>query len=142
MLDLVAVAKQRWHAEPVDPKAPHFVWREFFDWHVAKPPPLAARPAIHHLAIAVLEPLRRHYGPVRLLSAYRTQATNLAVGGAKRSHHLYDLWPSSPAVDLVAEDGSVDDWARFLEALRVGGLGTYATHVHVDLRKARARWTG
>lgn len=132
----------RWHSRAVDERAPHFKWREFFDWHVAAPPPLQSRPAIHELAITVLEPLRARYGPVRVFSAYRTSGTNRAVGGAPRSHHLYDLWPGSPAVDVGCRDGAPEDWARFLDQLRVGGLGTYSSHVHVDKRRARARWTG
>lgn len=134
------MSEPRWHSEPVDEGAPHFKWREFFDWHVAAPPPLRARPAIKHLAVSVLEPLRRQYGPVHLHSAYRTPATNLAVGGAPQSHHLYDTWPKSPAVDLSASTGALEDWVAFLERMHVGGLGTYPTHVHVDLRRGRARW--
>lgn len=135
------MAGSRWHAAPVDANAPHFRWREFFDWHVAAPPPLKSRPAIHRLAVDVLEPLRRRYGAVRLFSAYRTAATNRDVGGAPSSHHLYDVHPDSPAVDLGCARGRIEDWVAFLEQLHVGGLGVYPTHVHVDLRKARARWS-
>lgn len=136
------MTRARWWHRPVDAAAPHFIWREFFDWHTSTPPPLAARPAIHHLAIVCLEPLRRVYGPVRVFSAYRTPATNRAVGGARESHHLYDRWPRSPAVDVGCAEGTPADWAKLLDQLRVGGLGTYATHVHVDLRVGRARWRG
>lgn len=134
------MAEVRWHSAPVTSSAPHFKWREFFDWHVSAPPPLKARPAIKHLAVHVLEPLRHVYGPVRLFSAYRTHATNRSVGGAPHSHHLYDEWPKSPAVDLGCRDGTIEEWVAFLERLQVGGLGVYPGHVHVDLRKTKARW--
>lgn len=132
----------RWHSKPVDPRAPHFRWREFFDWHVAAPPPLASRPAIHELATVTLEPLRRRFGAVQIHSAYRTSATNRAVGGAPHSHHLYDIWATSPAVDLSCRKGDVGDWAEWLEKLGIGGMGTYSTHLHVDRRRVRTRWTG
>lgn len=131
----------RWHSAHVHEQAPHFRWREFFDWHVSAAPPLNSRPAIKHLAVHVLEPLRRAYGPVRVHSAYRTHATNRAVGGAPQSHHLYDEWPKSPAVDITARDASIEQLVAFLERLNVGGLGVYPTHVHVDLRRGRARWS-
>lgn len=118
----------------------HFTWGEFFDWHNGEAPPLPARPAIRRLVREVLEPLRHEFGAVTIHSAYRTTATNRMVGGAPHSHHLYRQWPSSPAVDLSCEHEFIDRWVRFLERLHVGGLGTYPTHVHVDQRKARARW--
>lgn len=128
--------------ERVDRRAPHFHWWEFVDWHVGASPPLAARPALHHLVLSQLEPLRARYGPVRIFSAYRTLATNRSVGGAPESHHLYDRWPKSPAVDIACRDGAPTDWARWLDGRHVGGLGTYGTHVHLDLRPGRARWLG
>lgn len=47
-------------------------------------------PNIRNLCQQVLEPLRQHTGtPIRISSGYRCPKLNAAVGGAKRSYHLY-----------------------------------------------------
>lgn len=37
----------------------------------------------------ILDPLREHYGPVRVSSAYRSPRVNTLVGGAKNSQHMF-----------------------------------------------------
>jgi uncharacterized protein YcbK (DUF882 family) len=85
--------------------------------------------------VAHLEALRCFAGghPLRIVSGFRTDEHNRAVGGAERSRHLV-----GDAVDL--EYGA----ATVRQAERAGfrGIGSrniYATHV--DLRPRRARWT-
>ena len=41
------------------------------------------------LCIHVLEPIRKHYGPVTVNSGYRCPALNTLVKGARKSNHLY-----------------------------------------------------
>lgn len=121
---------------------PHFVWGEFYDRRRQLPPPIIARRALRELVLIHLEPLRDRFGRCDVHSAYRTVATNRLVGGAPRSRHLYDLFPGAPAVDVSFARGTPAEWARAAEQRSPGGLGRYATHIHIDDRSGRARWTG
>lgn len=119
--------------------SPHFRWREF-----AMPdgtlPPDAHWTALKRLCEKYLEPLRRAYGPVIVTSGYRSARHNHAVGGAPASRHVPGNEAGVAAADVYARSGSPREWARALDELGAGGVGTYATHVHVDTRAARARW--
>ena len=74
--------------------------------------------------------------PVIILSGYRNEAYNKAVGGAVRSRHL-----SFDALDLAAPLAGT---ARLLAAARAvrkagfftGGIGSYPGFVHIDNRGA------
>ncbi|MDO4172778.1 MAG: D-Ala-D-Ala carboxypeptidase family metallohydrolase [Prevotellaceae bacterium] len=45
--------------------------------------------ALQNLCIHVLEPLRRRFGVIRITSGYRSLRLNEAIGGARRSQHLF-----------------------------------------------------
>lgn len=84
----------------------------------------------------VLEALRVRLGkPIALRSIYRSPAYNKAVSGASASFHM-----QFKAADFVVVGlGTPPDWAATLRAMRAGGLfkggiGTYDTFVHVDVR--------
>lgn len=120
--------------------SPHFVLSEF-DQHAPHVDcPARMRRPLQRLCVELLEPLRAHYGPVHILSGYRTRAHNDDVGGARHSYHLYNDRLTAPAADIVCERGTPRQWFNFLDDLHAGGLGIYTTHVHVDQRSARARW--
>ena len=90
--------------------------------------------------VEVLEKLRSHFGrPVRVLSGYRTEAKNRAVGGAAYSRHKYGM-----AADISVEGVTPSAVAAYAETLLPdrGGIGVYGTFVHVDVRPVRSRWTG
>ena len=90
--------------------------------------------------VEVLEKLRSHFGrPVRVLSGYRTEAKNRAVGGAAYSRHKYGM-----AADISVEGVTPSTAAAYAETLLPdrGGIGVYGTFVHVDVRSVRSRWTG
>lgn len=119
---------------------PHFRWREFEDRHTGLAVPMEARRAVRRLCLEVLEPMREELGACHVWSGYRTAATNRLVGGAPRSHHVYTWWLDSPAADVSFARHDVHEWAVVAEALGVGGMGVYATHLHLDQRPRRARW--
>jgi len=99
---------------------------------------------------AIFEEIRGACGdlPIRVGSAYRTEAHNARVGGAKHSQHLL-----GKALDLYPPPGmGLADFYKTIRriALRpdcpVHGLGRYPTFVHVDIRDRADRrvtvWSG
>ena len=90
--------------------------------------------------VEVLEEIRSHFGrPVRVLSGYRTETKNKAVGGAAYSRHKYGM-----AADITVEGAAPSAVAAYAETLLPdrGGIGVYGSFVHVDVRPERSRWTG
>lgn len=79
--------------------------------------------------------------PIYLVSAYRTEAHNNSVGGAKQSQHLV-----AKAGDLKAPGYTPKQLARVIEYLisegkmKQGGIGIYETFTHYDVRGRKARW--
>lgn len=118
---------------------PHFLLSEFDCRNGVKVPPAEAG-QVRELARRFLEPLRREFGPVRVVSGYRTRAYNKAVGGAPHSYHVYEQHRQGVAADVHPARGEPHEWAELLEHLRVPGLGVYTDHVHVDTRAGHARW--
>lgn len=118
---------------------PHFLLSEF-RCHDGSPVPPEAIPALRRLCQEVLEPLRAKFGPVTIVSGFRTPAWNRQVKGARSSRHLYTSFPGSPAADIKCRRGRPREWYAWLNERHGGGLGVYPSHVHVDQRTRRARW--
>ncbi len=90
--------------------------------------------------VEVLQTIREHFKrPVTITSAYRTPDHNRAVGGTSYSQHLYGR-----AADIKVKGIAPKKVAAFVEELlpNSGGIGIYATFVHVDVRGTRSRWKG
>lgn len=120
----------------------HFIVAEF-DSRDGVKVPAAALGELEHLVAELLDPLRDRFGPVTVLSGFRSDAHNRAVGGAARSYHKYRLAPGrGVAADVRCARGSVADWAAFADRRGAGGLGTYSGFVHIDTRRGRERWAG
>ena len=88
-----------------------------------------------------LQALRDLVGkPIIINSATRCKAHNEAVGGVSNSQHV-----QGRAADIRVEGMTPEALARRAEQIDVfrdGGIGTYGTFVHVDVRGHRAWWRG
>ena len=103
--------------------------------------PEEVRREVEHLVRTYLQPLRDRLGkPIIIVSGYRCPSHNKAVGGARRSQHMYGR-----AADIKVPGMSppqvhaaiLDMWPD------IGGLGLYRTWVHIDCRpNGPARWYG
>ena len=90
--------------------------------------------------VNVLQKIRGHFGKaVTITSAYRTPGKNKAVGGQVYSQHLYGR-----AADIKVKGVAPKKVAAYAETLlkNRGGIGTYSTFTHIDVRSAKARWKG
>lgn len=90
--------------------------------------------------VNLLQKIRDYFGkPVVINSAYRTPNHNKSVGGAVYSQHLY-----GKAVDIRINGVKPKTISTYIDTLipNKGGIGTYRTFVHVDVRTTKARWNG
>lgn len=90
--------------------------------------------------VNILQKIRTHFGKsVTITSAYRTPGKNKAVGGTTYSQHLYGR-----AADIKVKSVSSKKVAAYAETLlkNKGGIGTYNTFVHIDVRTTKSRWKG
>lgn len=72
--------------------------------------------------------------PIVITSGYRTKEHNKAVGGAESSLHLEGL-----AADVVVKGMTPGELQELLSGWS-GGMGSYDTWTHLDIRKQPARW--
>jgi hypothetical protein len=71
-------------------------------------PAPAVLTAMQSVAEHCFEPARRHFGPVRVSSFYRSPALNAAIGGSATSDHCLGR-----AIDLDADGSTVTNAALF-----------------------------
>jgi hypothetical protein len=82
--------------------------------------------------------LRERFGaPITVLNGLRPETYNAAVGGAKRSQHIWGR-----ALDLTARDmPKLRSVALVMyRAREIGGLGLYRGNIHIDTRPQRSAW--
>ena len=92
-----------------------------------------------------LQKIRDYVGkPIRINSAYRSEAHNKAIGGVKTSQHIL-----GKAADITIDTFTPDEVVSIIENMLtnemlggfyIGGLGSYNTFTHVDIRDKKARW--
>ena len=90
--------------------------------------------------VKILQKIRNHFGKsITITSAYRTPTKNKAVGGETYSQHLYGR-----AADIKVKGVTPKAVATYANKLmpNKGGIGTYASFVHVDVRPTKSRWKG
>lgn len=126
----------------------HFTIEEF-DCHDGTNVPRRDYDSLEILCKTILEPMRRKYGPCKVLSGFRTPSHNASVGGATHSYHVYTRHDGNDqAADLKFARGTPSDWHRTLNWLRRhkrngrGGLGVYSWGCHFDMRDYKADWRG
>ena len=86
----------------------------------------------------VLEDVREHFGrPVTIMSGYRCEAHNSAVGGAKSSKHKKGI-----ASDIIISGVTPNKVQKYLlkKYPRKYGIGRYTYFTHIDVRKNKGRW--
>lgn len=79
-----------------------------------------------------LQKIRNKFGAVTVNSAYRTEAYNKKVGGAKSSYHM-----KGQAFDIVVKWHTPQEVAQYADSIGVPGIIQYNTFVHVDSRNVR-----
>ncbi len=90
--------------------------------------------------VEVLQNIRNHFGKAVVInSGYRTPSYNKKVGGATHSQHTYGT-----AVDIRINGVTPKEVAKYAESLLDGwgGIGIYASFVHIDVREKKSRWNG
>ena len=88
----------------------------------------------------ILEDIRAHFGkPVTITSGYRTPEHNAKIGGAVKSQHMLGL-----AADIKIPGVKPSDVATYARTLMptYGGIGTYSTFTHIDVRDKISNWKG
>jgi hypothetical protein len=85
---------------------------------------------IDELHTHVIVPLLKKFPELEITSGYRDYKTNIAVGGATHSQHLF-----GEAADLTARN-LTDLWYTILE-MDIDQAIRYKTHIHVSYRNTK-----
>lgn len=79
--------------------------------------------------------------PIKITSGYRPAQHNAKIGGVKSSRHI-----TGEAADFKIDGMTPKEVAAVIEKLiaagkmEQGGIGTYSTWTHYDIRGTKARW--
>lgn len=123
------------HCEAESFISKHVRLEEVYDWRESKCPILGISPR----TLEAFEHIRLRLGgkPLRILSGFRTPATNAEVGGAKNSYHM-----QGRALDIEIPQGRMIEAEKYAEEFfgETGGIGIYPTFIHIDDRGRKTRW--
>tara|TARA_B110000037_G_scaffold176912_1_gene202117 strand:- start:6 stop:398 length:393 start_codon:yes stop_codon:yes gene_type:complete len=125
-------------------KLTHNFSKSEFECKSGEEMPLDVLENVKLLAIQ-LQKIREYVGkPIRINSAYRSEAHNKAIGGVKTSQHIL-----GKAADITIDTFTPDEVVSIIENMLtnemlggfyIGGLGSYNTFTHIDIRDKKARW--
>ena len=125
-------------------KLTHNFSKSEFECKSGEDMPLDVLENVKLLAIQ-LQKIREYVGkPIRINSAYRSEAHNEAIGGVKTSQHIL-----GKAADITIDTFTPDEVVSIIENMLtnemlggfyIGGLGSYNTFTHIDIRDKKARW--
>ena len=125
-------------------KLTHNFSKSEFECKSGEEMPLDVLENVKLLAIQ-LQKIREYVGkPIRINSAYRSEAHNEAIGGVKTSQHIL-----GKAADITIDTFTPDEVVSIIENMLtnemlggfyIGGLGSYNSFTHVDIREKKARW--
>ncbi len=91
--------------------------------------------------LAALEELRDILGaPIHINSGCRCPVHNALVKGKRNSQHLRGTAADIRVDGVPPEHVALS--AKLVQAFRDGGIGTYNSFVHLDVRGHKARWKG
>lgn len=122
-----------------------------FDCRIDPDCPDYMKPHCEDHARWFLDKLRERFGPGHINSGHRWQSAppaafnyNASVGGVWNSNHAYEVRKKEPATDLRFATGTPSQWAAYARQLAnqlgFGGVGQYATFIHVDPGPRRDWW--
>jgi hypothetical protein len=88
------------------------------------------------VCVDLLEPIRLHYGPVKVNSGFRGLAVNTAIGGSENSQHM-----KGEAADITVPGHDLEDvfrWIALSSGIRFGqaileGRTKVPTWIHISL---------
>jgi uncharacterized protein YcbK (DUF882 family) len=91
-----------------------------------------------------LDALREKLGqPLYVTSGCRSPEHNAKIGGSSKSMHITTTMTPCRAADVRARSAKQKYMiVKYALELGFGGIGVYATHVHLDIRDNEAMWVG
>jgi uncharacterized protein YcbK (DUF882 family) len=111
---------------------------EEFDCHDGTEAPLHLIPNLTDLCVGVLQRVRDKWGPLVVISGYRTDEYNKRIRGAPRSTHVTcegaDIRPVKVS-DVRELTQLVETMIAAGELPALGGFGVYRSWIHLDVRR-------
>lgn len=92
---------------------------------------------VHMELVRLLEYLRVFFGkPITITSAYRCTKHNKKIGGVPASRHIFGFAADIKVLGITPSEVTKEAVKLF------GGVGTYRTFTHVDVREKSTHWKG
>lgn len=89
-----------------------------------------------------LEIIRSEFNkPIHIISGYRTPEYNKSIGGATKSQHMLGK-AADIRINGITSEEIKDVILKLIDEGKIsqGGVGSYSSFVHYDVRGVKARW--